>query len=252
MESVLGQPEFHLKIPATDPTGEAYLPAWLGNSINVQAIDKAERHGSALLATRKDLREVAQLTELLLKSHGQKWVGQVCEMFGLGKPTGPDPDQIELDVPRLGRDDPAAQLAFALAALSRSAGIPLRREATFVGTLDNRGDLAPAQDVRKRALTAYEAGSRLMVVPSQNKNDLLFNTFSIVPPLRGPVLERLTEEKNGQWRLYIPKSYSKTVSAGTSLESSFDIYTGTLHEIKEAEMEAYRSERRNAVPLRPR
>lgn len=270
VESILGPPQFRPQIPDADPIGEAYYPSQRGEINRVQASDSSltDIDRSHLLSLRKPLNEVSEHVKLLLQARRNPWTEEIQHSHGLnvtapalggespllatfpkeGKRNRevPSPlgrgqgEGIDFDVPQLGSDEAVAELAFVIAGLSRMTGISVRRESVFVGTLDNDGNLLEDTDIRKRALTAYEAGARQLVIPSKNEDDLLSKTFSTIPALRGPVLERVPSERGEQWRLYLPNSYSKSMPPLAAREDSFEILTGTFEEMRQrAEAEAY-------------
>ncbi|MBK8574904.1 MAG: AAA family ATPase [Elusimicrobia bacterium] len=235
VQSVLGDPVTFLQIPDSDLVGVATYPSLTGDLVDVHATNKSV---APPLATRPKFQKFVDLVNRVMETEGPNWVNVISNQF---KPSSRATTiaGLQLDVPRVVPEDSAAQLSLAIAGLSKATGVPVRRETAFVGELDLRGDLREANEIRKRALTAYDAGARVMVLPHQNKDDMLFRTFPSVLALRGPVLEP-PEANQGLWTLYLPKSYDGNSPGGEDLTVNFHIHTGTKEELIEiAESQLY-------------
>lgn len=226
VQSVLGDPLEFLRVPESDLLGAAAYPSLAGDLIDVHATGKSL---SPPLATRPKFQTFANLVTRVLETQGIAWAETIKQQFQASTDQTPI-KELQLDVPRVVPEDSASQLSLAIAGLSKATGVLVRRETAFVGELDLNGNLREANEIRKRVLTAYDAGARVMVLPHQNKEDMLFRTFSSVLALRGPALEPPIED-SGPWTLYLPKSYKGHFQGGDDPSLDFSVIRGTKEEL---------------------
>jgi hypothetical protein len=226
VQTVLGDPLEFLKIPKSDLLGVAAYPSLTGDLIDVHATEKSS---SPPLSTRPKFKKFAELVNRVLETQGNAWGENVKQQFHSStKETSVQ--KLQLDVPRVVPEDSTSQLSLAIAGLSKATGVLVRRETAFVGELDLNGNLRESNEIRKRALTAYDAGARVLILPHQNKDDMLFRTFSSVLALRGPALEPPAEDSS-LWTLYLPKSYEGHFQGGDDPTDNFSVIQGTREEL---------------------
>jgi ATP-dependent Lon protease len=210
VKSVLGAPIEFLRIPQTDPVGIAYFPHISSNLIDTHAAPKST---PPYLASQP-FREMASLVEFLLRERGEEWKNQVSDLFGEQPNAGGAPSEYQIDVPRVVQADAAAQLAMTDAVLSKASGVPIKREVVLLGEVTNKGLVEKVSEIRKRILTAYNAGAHLLILPYENMEEVMQTVFSEVSALRGPVL--VSPQKSGEdWMLHYQHAGDKTFSVET-------------------------------------
>ncbi len=201
VRSILGAPIEFLRIPKQDPVGRAYFPHPSGNLIDTHAIPKST---ISPLAGRSAFLEMTLPVELLLNEHGPDWTKNICALFDGKRDSIAPISNLQIDVPRVVQEDAAAQLAMAIATLSKATGIPVKREMAFIGEMDNRARVVAATKLRQRILVAYDAGARWLAIPHGNKNELMTSLFPAMEAIRGPILEPPVNDGE-EWTVYRPR-----------------------------------------------
>jgi len=70
------------------------------------------------------------------------------------------------------KDGPSAGVTMATALVSALTRRPIRKEVAMTGEITLRGKVLPVGSIRDKVLAAHRAGSKLIVMPSDNENDL--------------------------------------------------------------------------------
>lgn len=81
------------------------------------------------------------------------------------------------------KDGPSAGVTICTALVSALSGTPVRRDVAMTGEITLRGRVLPIGGLREKAMAAYRAGVRTVVIPAENEPDLA----DIDPVVRGAV-----------------------------------------------------------------
>ena len=71
------------------------------------------------------------------------------------------------------KDGPSAGVAIVTAIASLLSGRAVRRDVAMTGEITLRGKVLPVGGVREKVLAAREAGIRVIIIPEENRNDLI-------------------------------------------------------------------------------
>ncbi|MBR3494702.1 MAG: endopeptidase La [Clostridia bacterium] len=70
------------------------------------------------------------------------------------------------------KDGPSAGVTMTTALVSALTGVPVRQDVAMTGEITLRGRVLPIGGLKEKALAAYRAGIRTLVIPRENKKDL--------------------------------------------------------------------------------
>lgn len=230
----LGPPLRREWIPPQDRIGEAYTPSGTQEIGVAQSFLNSQGDNSGL-RHRPILFEAAKRTQTLLQAHGSDWIRILKPQDTDSEPTPFSQEEIRIDVPLLAStEDPDLHLAMTVSALSQKTGRPIRREAGFIGSLDHKAHLRKTENMRRRAVAAWDFGTRILFCPAPNRTELFSEVFDMVPALRGPVVQ---PENNGEALLILPGHFLPTIGPGNPTPEWSAILERAKHTLTVAENE---------------
>jgi ATP-dependent Lon protease len=91
------------------------------------------------------------------------------------KPNVYNSKEIHIHVPAgaIPKDGPSAGITMAVALVSALTGIPVKKDVAMTGEITLRGQVLPVGGLKEKALAALRAHIKNVVIPHQNKKDLI-------------------------------------------------------------------------------
>ncbi len=168
--SLLGRARFHDEVlERVDRPGVATGLAWTPAGGDVLFVEAAMMPGEERLILTGMLgdvmRESAQAAVTYLRSNASQ--------LGLD-PRAFERRTLHVHVPAgaIPKDGPSAGVTIMAAVASVAAGRPLRNDTAMTGEITLRGKILPVGGIKEKALAAYRAGVRRVVLPRRNEGDL--------------------------------------------------------------------------------
>jgi ATP-dependent Lon protease len=147
-------------------TGVAWTPAG-GEILFIEA---------TRMPGKGELRITGQLGEVMRESAqaAQSYVQSKAEQMGI-RPEEFEKYDFHLHIPAgaIPKDGPSAGVAMTLALTSLMTGRPVRHDVAMTGEITLRGRVLPVGGVREKVLAAYRAGIPTVLLPEQNRKDLV-------------------------------------------------------------------------------
>jgi ATP-dependent Lon protease len=138
-----------------------------GEILHVEALT-TQGKGSLILTGHlgEVMKESAQAALTYARSKGKAY--QI-------KPSIYNNKEIHIHVPAgaIPKDGPSAGITMAVALISALTGIPVKRDVAMTGEITLRGHILPVGGLKEKALAALRSHIRNVVIPYQNKKDLI-------------------------------------------------------------------------------
>lgn len=171
LSDFLGVEKYKQELPELkDEVGSATGLAWTAVGGVTLTIDVALFKGKGeILLTGKlgdVMKESARTAISLVKSLAQK--------YGVNPDVFAETD-IHLHIPEgaIPKDGPSAGITMATALMSAFSGLPVSRRVAMTGEVTLRGKVLPIGGLKEKALAAYRAGIRKIIIPKDNFKDAM-------------------------------------------------------------------------------
>ena len=174
-----------------DEVGVATGVAWTaaGGDLMPVEVTLMEGKGSLLLTGQlgEVMQESAQAALSYARSHAKE--------LGIKDRRDFDRLDIHIHIPEgsIPKDGPSAGITIATALISALTGRPVRRDVAMTGEITLRGKILPIGGFKEKVLAAHRAGLRVVLVPKENKKDLVELPKKAKRDLRFIFVERMDE-----------------------------------------------------------
>ena len=189
----LGPPRYTFGVAERrDEVGVATGVAWTsaGGDLMPVEVTLMEGKGSLLLTGQlgEVMQESAQAALSYARSHAK-------ELGIKGEKSNFDRMDIHIHVPEgaIPKDGPSAGITIATALISALTGRPVRRDVAMTGEITLRGKVLPIGGFKEKVLAAHRAGLRTVLVPKENKKDLIELPKKAKRDLKFIFVERMDE-----------------------------------------------------------
>jgi ATP-dependent Lon protease len=171
LETYLGPQQFLPELAQhSDEVGVVTGLAWTPSGGEILFVEATRMRGGG------DLRITGQLGDVMRESAqaAMSYVQSKAETLHI------DPEEFEkhdihIHIPAgaIPKDGPSAGVTITLALASLMTGRPVRHDVAMTGEITLRGRVMPVGGLREKVLAAYRAGIQTVLLPSQNKKDLV-------------------------------------------------------------------------------
>ncbi len=187
----LGPPRFlRDKEERTDEIGLAMGIAWTEAGGDLLPVEVSLMGGKGVLMLTGQLGEVMQESAQAALSYARSHAREL----GMGH-VDFDKLDIHIHVPEgaIPKDGPSAGITMATALISALMGRPVHRDVAMTGEITLRGRVLPIGGLKEKVLAAHRAGLKTVLLPKQNKKDMVEIPRRIRRDLRFVFVDRMDE-----------------------------------------------------------
>jgi ATP-dependent Lon protease len=187
----LGPPRFlRDKEERTDEIGLAMGIAWTEAGGDLLPVEVSLMGGKGVLMLTGQLGEVMQESAQAALSYARSHAHEL----GMGD-VDFDKLDIHIHVPEgaIPKDGPSAGITMATALISALMGRPVHRDVAMTGEITLRGRVLPIGGLKEKVLAAHRAGLKTVLLPKQNKKDMVEIPRRIRRDLRFVFVDRMDE-----------------------------------------------------------
>jgi len=171
IEGFLGPPRiFKDQLLQKDQVGVATGVAWTASGGEILFVEATKMKGKGNLTLTGSLGDV-------MKESGQAAVSYArthAKKFGIKNEIFSQNDfHIHIPEGAIPKDGPSAGVTIAAALISVCINVKVKRDVAMTGEITLRGNILPVGGIKEKVLAAQRAGVREMILPSENKKDLI-------------------------------------------------------------------------------
>ena len=157
-------------ISRTGQVGVAPGLAWTSTGGEILYIEATAMKGEKALTLTGHLGDVMKESAMAALSY----VRTHCDKLGI-EPGFCEEHEIHVHVPAGGtpKDGPSAGITIATALASLLSGQPVKPLVAITGEITLRGEVLPIGGLKEKLLAAYRAGIKMVILPRENKKDLI-------------------------------------------------------------------------------
>jgi ATP-dependent Lon protease len=170
LESFLGPQKFLSQVgEANDQVGVATGLAWTPVGGETFPIEVSRMPGKGKLILTGSLGDVMRESAHAAVSYARTFAARQGTTFDSGK------EDLHIHVPSgaVKKDGPSAGIAMTTALISLLTGRPVRHDVAMTGEVTLRGKVMEIGGLKDKALAALRAGIHTVIIPADNKRDLV-------------------------------------------------------------------------------
>lgn len=170
LQSFLGKPRYHYGMTEEqDDIGVVTGMAWTSVGGEILQIEANVMPGKGTLQLTGQLGDVMKESAQM----GLSYIRSISDRLGLEKNFYETSD-IHIHVPEgaVPKDGPSAGVTMATAMISALTGSKVRKDVAMTGEMTLRGKVLAIGGVKEKVLAAHRAGSRVIILPEENRKDI--------------------------------------------------------------------------------
>jgi ATP-dependent Lon protease len=191
LDKYLGPPRFlRDKEKRTDEIGLALGIAWTEAGGDLMPVEVSLMDGKGSLMLTGQLGEVMQESAQAALSYARS---HACDL-GIGD-VDFDKLDIHIHVPEgaIPKDGPSAGITMATALISALIQRPVHHDVAMTGEITLRGRVLPIGGLKEKVLAAHRAGLKVILLPTQNKKDMIEIPKRVKRDLKFIFVDRMEE-----------------------------------------------------------
>ncbi|TCJ16138.1 endopeptidase La [Rubrobacter taiwanensis] len=191
LEEYLGPPRFRYGVTEEkDEIGVATGLAWTQVGGDILFIEATTMPGKGSLTLTGQLGQVMKESAQAAMSYCRANARQL----GI-EPEDISRQDVHIHVPEgaVPKDGPSAGLAMTVALISALTGRPAKRQVAMTGEITLRGRVLPVGGIKEKVLAAHRAGVRTVILPEENRKDLVKIPENVRDELEFVFAERISD-----------------------------------------------------------